>query len=87
VAITNHTKQVLLQKLVVAQLVKNFLASYGTRKFIAVLSNNSSPMEPVLNQVNSVHALTLYILKLNFASFCTRVKLSLSFEEKNIDQG
>jgi len=44
--------RVAFEKLMVAQLVKKFLAFYGTRTFITFF-----PLNPILSQMNSVHIL------------------------------
>jgi len=56
---------VLLEKLIVPQLVKNFPAFYGTRKFI-IFVTNSLPVIPILSQLNQVHTLSFYFLEIHF---------------------
>jgi hypothetical protein len=43
----------LLEKLPVVQLLKNFPAFYGTRRFITV--HKSPPLVPILSQINPIH--------------------------------
>jgi hypothetical protein len=49
----------------VSQLVKKFPAFYGTEK-VHYLVNNSSPLVPVPNQINPVHATLPSSLEINF---------------------
>jgi len=50
--------RVLLGKLTGSQLVKKFLAFYGTRRFITVFHKNPPPV-PILRHINPFHALPI----------------------------
>jgi hypothetical protein len=52
----------ILENLIVAHLVKKFLAFYGIRKF----TNKSTPLDPILSQLYPIHSLTSCIFKVQF---------------------
>jgi len=54
-----------LNKLIVAKLVKKFHAFYGTRRLIYCVHKILS-LDPLLSQLNPVHTLALYVLKMHF---------------------
>jgi len=70
---------ILLEKLIVAQLVKKFLAFFGTRRFITVFSRSRQ-----WRQMNPVHNLTPYSYKMHLniliPSTLRTPKLSLPFK-------
>jgi hypothetical protein len=53
--------KVFLEDLIVAQQVKKFPASYGNRNFIIVFTG-SSPLVPILSQMNPVHIFYAYVI-------------------------
>jgi hypothetical protein len=61
--LTNSTprRKVLLEKLTVTQLVKKFIAFYGTRRIIIVFTRDPPPpLFTILSQMNPVHNLPPY---------------------------
>jgi hypothetical protein len=52
--------RVVLHKLVVVQLVKKFHAIYGAQ----VVTTQNPPLDPILNQLNSVHNPMSYIFNI-----------------------
>jgi len=58
--------RVLLEKLTVSQLMKKFQAFCGSRRFIAVLNNNSPPLVTILDQMNPVYNTPFYCFNIHF---------------------
>jgi hypothetical protein len=75
---TTSCSTVLLEKLTIPQLVKNFPAFVGTRRFIIVVTN-SLPVIPMLSQLNQVHALSFYFLEIHFNVILASKSLSSDY--------
>jgi hypothetical protein len=54
-----------MDQLIFPQLVKKFLAFYGTSSFLCP-SHTSPPLVPLLTQINSVHRRPSYYFKIHF---------------------
>jgi hypothetical protein len=61
-------RRTLIEMLIFPQILKTFLAFYGTRKFIAVSKKNLS-IVPTLNQANPIHIQTSYFFNPHFDVF------------------
>jgi hypothetical protein len=66
---------VLLEKPTVAQLLKNFLTFYGTRRFITVFTRARQRV-PILSQMNPVHTTPSYSSEIHFNTILQLVVVS-----------
>jgi len=60
-----------LQKLIITQHIKKFLAFYGTWRFSTYNVNRSRPLDPILSQMNAVHVLAPCFFKVCFKIILT----------------
>jgi len=59
--LTNLIEEIVLEKMTVAQLVKNSPSLYGTRKFVTVLTSAR-----ILSQINPIHIFCICYFRISF---------------------